>query len=100
MHIWNIFCTFAADLGIVPSVIVNKFCNMMKECIFKVYAKGKIWYVYEVSLSGVNLTKVYRVYCGRRWHEHIAFYHARFAVEACMIAALGCTVHIVGEIEL
>lgn len=73
---------------------------MKKECIFKVFAKGKWWYVYEVTLSEVNLTKVYRVYCGRRWQEHIAFYHARFAVEACIGVALGCNVHIVGEIEL
>ena len=82
------------------SVIVNKFCNMMKECILKVFAKGIIWYVYRTPSASEPDVIVYRVYSGRRWYKHIAFYHERFAVEACLLAALGCTVNIVGGIEL
>ena len=64
MHISNIFSTFAADLGIVPSVIVNKFCNMKKVCIFRVFG-GRDWYrVYSNFVLGVGT--VYEVYCNRR----------------------------------
>ena len=73
---------------------------MKRECVFKVYAKGQWWYVYEVTLSEVNITKMYRVYKGRRWLNHIAFYLSRFAIEGCIGAALGRNVHIDGENNL
>lgn len=42
MHISNIFCTFVADLGIVPSITKNNVKSMKKECIFKAWG-GNCW---------------------------------------------------------
>lgn len=73
---------------------------MKKVCVFKVFAVGIWWYVYEVTLSEVNTTKMFRVYKGRRWLCHIAFYDVRYAIEGCLGAAIGCTVRLDGEICL
>lgn len=62
---------------------------MTRECVFKMFFNGEWWYVYRVSLSGVDAAKVYRVYKGRRWLNHIAFYHPRFAIEAILGCAFG-----------
>ena len=100
MHISNIFSTFAADLGIVPSAIVNKFFNMKKECIFKVFAGGYWWYVYGVPASDLSKTVLYRVYCGRKRYGIWTFESQRVAIELCVAAALGCVVSISGEVKL
>lgn len=65
---------------------------MKKVCIFRLNWNGSWYYVYEVPLSGVNLTTMYRVYSGRKWLSHIAFYHKQNAIEGCLRAALGVNV--------
>lgn len=67
LHIWNIFCTFASDLGIVPAV-TNRYHRVMKKvCVFRV-SGGRDWYrIYRYFVLGVGT--VYDVYCNRR---HIA----------------------------
>lgn len=73
---------------------------MKKECIFRLSFGGEWYYVYAVQLSGVNITKVFRVYKGRRWLNHIAFYTKRLAVEGCIAAALKTRVSIMGGGEV
>lgn len=57
---------------------------MEKRCIFKCFAQGEWWYVYEMSM-GV-LTSSYRVYKGRKWYEHVAFFHKQYAILAVVNA--------------
>ena len=87
-------------MGIVPAAIVNKFCIMKKDCIFKVFAGGHWWYVYGVPAGGLSTAVLYRVYCGRKRYGIWAFESQRVAIELCVAAALGCVVSISGEVKL
>ena len=89
MHISNIFSTFAADLGIVPSVIVNKFCNMKKVCIFKAYKGNEIWYLYRIPNEKASRGYVFRVYCGRRWYDRISWFGYEMALGQLLEGCLG-----------
>lgn len=57
---------------------------MKKELIFKCFAQGEWWYVYEVNygLLGVR----YRIYKGRRWFSHATFETRKFAILAAVNA--------------
>lgn len=57
---------------------------MKKKCIFKCFAQGEWWYVYEMSM-GV-LTSNYRVYKGRKWYGHVAFQYQQYAIAAVVNA--------------
>lgn len=65
---------------------------MKKECIFKCYAKGEWWYIYEMDYGqfGTN----YRVYKGRKWFCHSVFELKQYAicavVNAAMVGVGGC----------
>ena len=51
---------------------------MKKECVFKCYAQGEWYYVYEFDyeLLGVR----YRVYRGRKWVCHVTFEMRQYAI--------------------
>lgn len=100
LHMSKKSSTFAADLGMVPT-ITNKCNKSMKEkCIFKCYAQGKWWYVYGVDY-GLLGTR-YRVYQGRKWYSHISFETRQYAICATVNAVTagmeGCNFSVVKKV--
>ena len=86
LHISKKSSTFVADLGIVPTA-TNKYNRVMeKKCIFKCYAQGEWWYVYELNYGPFGLN--YRVYRGRKWFEHSSFQLKQYAICAAVNVAL------------
>lgn len=57
---------------------------MKKTCIFKCWAQGEWWYVYETSMSILRAN--YRVYRGRKWYEHVVFEKQQYAIAAVVNA--------------
>lgn len=65
---------------------------MKKECIFKCWAQGEWWYVYEMEFGTFGVR--YRVYKGRKWYSHIDFELKPYAicavVNAVTVGMAGC----------
>lgn len=57
---------------------------MKKECVFKCWAQGEWWYVYEVDYGSLGV--IYRVYYGRKWYGHVTFETMKYAIGAVVNA--------------
>lgn len=61
---------------------------MKKECIFKCWAQGKWWYVYEMDFG--TFGKRFRVYKERKWYAHTDFELRQYAICATInVATIG-----------
>lgn len=84
LHMSKKSSIFAPDLGIVLILTFNHNRVMMKELIFKCYARGKWWYVYGVDYGILGMR--YRIYEGRKWYSHVTFETLQYAVCAAVNA--------------
>ena len=84
MHIWKIFSTFAADLGIVPTAI-NKYSRVMDKLeICKVQIGTEIYKVNQLVNNEVALEE-YRVMHGRRIAKGGSWFNNRLAAIQFML---------------
>lgn len=88
LHIWNIFCTFASDLGIVPAITIKYKESMENECIWKCQKGKVIVKVVKVISDWRFHCATYRVYVGRKWWNHIAYINLEAAIKICVEVAL------------
>lgn len=58
---------------------------MKKECIFKCWAQGEWWYVYEMDFC--RFGRRFRVYKGRKWFAHTDFESKQYAICAVVNVA-------------
>lgn len=84
LHIWEIFCTFAADLGIVPAITYKHFINMEKIEICKVQIGAEIYKVNQLVNNDVALDE-YRVMHGRRIAKGGSWFNNRVAAIQFML---------------
>ena len=64
--------TFAAELGIVPTITIKNVIFMERVCIFRVSARLDVYRVYRRWILGVGT--VYEVYCGRKHISGVSRY--------------------------
>ena len=88
LHIWKIFCTFASDLGIVPSATIRYHRVMKKECIWKCQTGKIVLKVLKMSDFRFALGFSYRVYLGRKWWNHCAYEKYEDAIRAAIYVSL------------
>lgn len=70
LHISNIYCIFAARLGINPRTTVKYLYLMKGACIYKAYVNGRVYRVIEEHLQ--HFADVhYRIYVDRRLYSGI-----------------------------
>lgn len=94
LHIWKIFCTFASDLGIVPSVTIKYIEIMKKRCVFRIEVEGCLWRVIECPITPNGSKLEYRIMHKRRVLFKCRGIDARYAIETACRFALGCGVDI------
>ena len=86
--------TFAADLGIVPSITIKHLRDMKKRCVFRIGLGGSIWRVVEYTQKNENGAYLYRIVHNRRVISRNYRLCAQLAIEECLAYALGCKVDI------
>lgn len=84
LHIWNIFCTFASDLGIVPAITIKYNESMDKVEICKVQIGAEIYKVNQMCNEDVML-EVYRVMHNRRIQKGGSYFNNRLAAIQFML---------------
>ena len=47
---------------------------MKKECIFKASIGKEWWYLYRIPNEKASRGCIYRVYCGRKWYDHVSWF--------------------------
>lgn len=81
--------TFATDLGIVPTTTIKKVRVMKKDCIFKACKGDEWWYLYRYPNATTEKGCIYRVYCGRKWYDHITWFDYEMALGQLLGLCLG-----------
>lgn len=62
---------------------------MEKDCIFKACKGKEWWYLYRYPNKKATNGSAYRVYNGRKWHEHMTWYTYEMALEWLLRECLG-----------
>ena len=62
---------------------------MIKECIFKCQKGNEWWYLYRYPNEKAARGCIYRVYCGRKWSDHISWFSYQMALEQLLRECLG-----------
>ena len=63
---------------------------MKKECIFKASKGNEWWYLYRIPNEKASSGCIYRVYCGRKWNDHISWFTYEFALGELLRRCIGC----------
>lgn len=71
LHISNIYCIFAARLGIVPRTTIKHNRVMSKASMHKVCANGKIYRIVAEDMPHFN-DVVFRLYIGRKLYNGVS----------------------------
>lgn len=62
---------------------------MEKTCIFKCQKGNKWWYLYRYPYEKAARGCFYRVYCGRKWNDHISWFSYEMALSQLLRDCLG-----------
>lgn len=66
---------------------------MKNDVVIKIAKGNEIWSVQRMSRGGVCRSECFRVYCGRKWHKHLAWETYHYALASLLREALGMDIH-------
>lgn len=89
LHMSKKSSIFAADLGIVPTATIKNNRVMKKECIFKACKGNEWWYLYRYPNEKASRGCIYRIYNGRKWHDHISWFSYEMAMGELLRECIG-----------